>query len=570
MSNKTLKQRIAVVAASALTAGFLSVVSSPAAKAADITSNGAVATLNLLASGTVCVATSAAGTAPLALDGTADASPFETTATGKVLTIPVGGSLLVTIDAADVVTMTGPLLVTSLSSGSTGTIQSTTNGKVILTAPTDDSLVTIAALAVGTGALVVGAAADAASTLANTISINVVAACASTSFSASRSSVSASTDGTLAAAAVANVDAAVTAGAGDNIYVLVDGDNAYDSNLLSGTYMVTATNGALVSISQTAGTAPLKGSGSTITDATDADGSIMIRVSPASESAGGTTVLTVTHNAVPVTTKTLTFLGEATKINAVASSGTVSTTGNNSTGLIVFTLTDAAGRSVPGDISLESLTASARTPAITEGKDATISAAVPTNVTAAAAAFPTPGTTSGVEGFDCTTVGGTGSTTLTLKHTQAITGATITTTVDARCAGGVASYTVSTDKAVYAIGEIATITITAKDATGAAVSDATSVGANDIVSFGGGTMVRASLAADLFTGGVRTYKAQATTAGKFNAVVSIGGSTTTSATAAYTVTGGDSSNADVLKAIVSLIASINKQIQALQKLILRR
>ncbi len=97
-----------------------------------------------------------------------------------------------------------------------------------------------------------------------------------------------------------------------------------------------------------------------------------------------------------------------------------------------------------------------------------------------------------------------------------------------------------------------------------------SVGANDIVSFGGGTMVRASLAADLFTGGVRTYKAQATTAGKFNAVVSIGGSTTTSATAAYTVTGGDSSNADVLKAIVSLIASINKQIQALQKLILRR
>jgi hypothetical protein len=30
------------------------------------------------------------------------------------------------------------------------------------------------------------------------------------------------------------------------------------------------------------------------------------------------------------------------------------------------------------------------------------------------------------------------------------------------------------------------------------------------------------------------------------------------------------SNADVLKSIVSLIASINKQIQALQKLILRR
>jgi hypothetical protein len=36
-------------------------------------------------------------------------------------------------------------------------------------------------------------------------------------------------------------------------------------------------------------------------------------------------------------------------------------------------------------------------------------------------------------------------------------------------------------------------------------------------------------------------------------------------------TGGDTtSNADVLKSIVALIASINKQIQALQKLILKR
>ena len=83
-------------------------------------------------------------------------------------------------------------------------------------------------------------------------------------------------------------------------------------------------------------------------------------------------------------------------------------------------------------------------------------------------------------------------------------------------------------------------------------------------------MVVGAKAADLFTGGVRTYKAQATTAGTFNAVVSIAGGTTKSATAAYKVSGGDASNADVLKSIVALIASINKQIQALQKLILKR
>jgi len=570
MSTKTMKQRIALVAVSALTAGLFSVVSAPAAKAADITSSAGVATLNLLAAGTVCAATSAAGGAPLALDGAAaDTSPFETTATGKVIVVPVGGSLVVTIDVADVVTLAGPLAVTSL--GAVPAVQTITNGKVVVTAGAADELITVAALSVGTASIVVGAAADATPTLANTITVSIVAACSATSFSASKSSVSASLDGTLAAAAVANVDAAVTSGAGDNIYVLVDGDNAYDSNLLTGTYMVSATNGALVSVSQTPGTAPLKGSGSVITDSSDADGSIMIRVSPASESDGGTTVLTVTHNAVAVTTKTLTFLGEATKITAVASSGTVGTTGNSSTGLIVFTLTDAAGRSVPGDISLDSLTASARTPAITEAKDATISAAVPTNVTLAVAAYPTPGTTSGVEGFDCTSAGGTGSTTLKLKHTQAVTGGSITTTVNALCAGGVNTYTVSTDKASYAIGEIATITITAKDSTGAAVSDATTVGAADIVSFGGGTMVKAAAAADTFTGGVRTYKAQATTSGTFNAVVSIAGGTTTSATASYKVASdGGVSNAEVLKSIVALIASINKQIQALQKLILAR
>jgi len=573
MSTKTMKQRIALVAVSALTAGLFSVVSTPVAYAADIAAEGTVAEANLLVAGSVCNATSAAAGTPKALDGTnTDTSPFETTATGKVLTVPLGGVLNVTVGDTDIVTIEGPLAVTNLTTdGADINVQTIVNGKVTITAPANDAIFTVNAIGIGTASMFVGTAAGTVSTLANTITVNIVAACSSTSFSASKSSVSASTDGTLAAAATANVDAAVTAGAGDNIYVLVDGDNAYDSNLLTGTYMVSATNGALVSISQTAGTAPLKGSGSVITDSTDADGSIMIRVSPASESAGGTTVLTVTHNAVAVTTKTLTFLGEATKITAVASSGTVGTTGNNSTGLIVFTLTDAAGRSVPGDISLDSLTASARTPAITEGKDATISAAVPTNVTAAAAAFPTPGTTSGVEGFDCTSAGGTGSTTLTLKHTQAVTGASISTTVTAKCAGGVDTYTVSTDKASYAIGEIATITITAKDSTGAAVSDATTVGAADIVSFGGGTMVKAAAAADTFTGGVRTYKAQATTSGTFNAVVSITGGTTTSATASYKVASdGGVTNAQVLQSIVALIASINKQIQALQKLILKR
>jgi len=67
----------------------------------------------------------------------------------------------------------------------------------------------------------------------------------------------------------------------------------------------------------------------------------------------------------------------------------------------------------------------------------------------------------------------------------------------------------------------------------------------------------------------------AITAGSYVSVIDFGTLTAVAATKqtpSYKVsTGGDTtSNADVLKSIVALIASINKQIQALQKLILKR
>jgi hypothetical protein len=64
-------------------------------------------------------------------------------------------------------------------------------------------------------------------------------------------------------------------------------------------------------------------------------------------------------------------------------------------------------------------------------------------------------------------------------------------------------------------------------------------------------------------------------AGKYNAVVSFGtvnAESGTNQSVGYEIiaTGAGVSNADVLKAIVSLIASINKQIAALQKALLKR
>jgi hypothetical protein len=88
-------------------------------------------------------------------------------------------------------------------------------------------------------------------------------------------------------------------------------------------------------------------------------------------------------------------------------------------------------------------------------------------------------------------------------------------------------------------------------------------------------------AAGLGLTGSKTYTytvgtASGMTAGTYVSIIDFttltGAETAVKATPSYKLTtGGDSTtNADVLKSIVALIASINKQIQALQKLILKR
>jgi len=87
-------------------------------------------------------------------------------------------------------------------------------------------------------------------------------------------------------------------------------------------------------------------------------------------------------------------------------------------------------------------------------------------------------------------------------------------------------------------------------------------------------------AAGLGTNGTKTYTytvgtASGMTAGTYTSIIDFTSLTAAGAdksTPTYKLsTGGDTTtNADVLKSIVALIASINKQIQALQKLILKR
>jgi len=92
------------------------------------------------------------------------------------------------------------------------------------------------------------------------------------------------------------------------------------------------------------------------------------------------------------------------------------------------------------------------------------------------------------------------------------------------------------------------------------------------------TAVAAPTNADTFTAGVKTYKfIVGATEGSYQMVVNLPKYNTTtysqSALAvSYKIASSSTavSNADVLKAIVSLIASINKQIAALQKALLKK
>jgi hypothetical protein len=141
------------------------------------------------------------------------------------------------------------------------------------------------------------------------------------------------------------------------------------------------------------------------------------------------------------------------------------------------------------------------------------------------------------------------------------------------------TYTAAYDKSTYRPGDIATLTITFKDSKGNLAADTTSAlaGANaDMIAVGGGT-ISAAPSAGATALGIKTYKILVgITDGAYNTVVNIKNPTTAFSSsqsaqiASFAVSSGSTSLNDVLKGIVSLIASINKQIAALAKLVTKK
>lgn len=308
-----------------------------------------------------------------------------------------------------------------------------------------------------------------------------------------------------------------------------------------------------------------------------------------------TTVVTITYNGTTIATRTINFTGKATAItidSANAGIGKASTANILTAG---YEITDSAGNKLtsegPGISGVSGSAGDVTNVPLLATSGVVVDTVNQSIVTAAASDISTEASGYvGGFGWTCGSNASGGKADIYLKYVHSDLSTLVSNTHKAQCGSTPVNYKASLDKAVYAPGEIATLTITATDSKGNAVYDVDSAGDGVVLGSTGAsttlsitlpqlTAVSTPTNSDIFSVGKKTYKfTVGTTEGTFAGVVDLPKyNSTTYAQAAQTISykvvaaaTGAVSNADVLKAIVSLIASINKQIAALQKALLKK
>ena len=564
MSNKTLKKRIAAVAASALTAGFLSVVAMPAANASSTavsvttvtgqvvaaSSSGSATTLTITATGNVTFAVAAVASTVFGLN--ISGGTFERAASGGTIN-------------ADRTQFTGTAANTAIS----GLVAVPTGAgrNMVITS----YFGTAAVAANGTNELTALAASRTAGTVDRTITATVIAPGTNGVFSAGLSAIaivnSASTASSTTNADTSNANIIAAGGTGVISYDLKDANN----NSLPSTSIVYASikSGACVIGLSTAPTA-----GTMVVGVSPAD-LIYVAQADAVNTPPATCAVDITVDGTLAATKTFTFQGPVASIEVTGLG--VAQSGGTRTGLGYVVAKDAAGTLI-GNVAVSGIILDSSKSGIVSAvsvaaNTARISAGLNTGTGVSSSTVPT------TVGWTC---GSTVGTAPVAFRTPNGTGGFITSpTYNVTCAGNPVTYTASLDKASYVPGDIATLTITGRGSKGELANDAFVIGsgsAGEVISLSGSQMTLVgAVGTDTLTSGVKTYKfVVGTTEGSYNMVVDIpliltatnkatyGAATQT---VAYKVASGTTAvtNAEVLAAIVKLIASINKQIKALQK-----
>ena len=615
MSIKTLKKRIAVVAVSALTAGFLSVASAPVANAAvaadSITANTLYLGTTKSVTGSANANSGATGistamtqvgyiTDTSASAQTTDSSSIYvnaseirtatvypgakisfvangSTTTGDGLTVTVTGGTLSSLAATAAEAVT---LATTNVSSDVKTVTTAAAGQDVIYGifNVDAAVGSIATISVFTGANIAGLTTATSGTLVGQYQLTVVSASLSGVYSAADSTVTqqpclANSTGSGNAASNA-YDTTSRCANGTVGVIYVDLEDGYGAELAGGTITAaTSTGKTIISAATT--------TGSTVNGATSgfddqaSDGEVWVLVSQPTANTAGSAIVTITYNGTVVGTKTINWAGEVASLtvdpvnsNTIYSTDQADTPQNIGAAGVVYAAKDAAGN----------LLTLAAQPSVYEATGALVGSTLSTTTVATLAAVQTSSRGYGYSFLIVPANALSGKATYQLSLTNS-SGVTIKSNViNATVSRGATnSFSISWNKASYNTGDIAEATISLKDAYGNAMADGTALTGLDFTvssagfsaALGSGcAATRTSLGgsvvckyAALNDEGTYSYSIDMTTATAQSAVV--GALPIKSASTAV-------SNADVLKSIVALIASINKQIQALQKLILKR
>jgi hypothetical protein len=373
--------------------------------------------------------------------------------------------------------------------------------------------------------------------------------------------------------------------------------DAYGVAAPVGMIQASATNGALVTVVDDAGsTLTASGTQSNAFFTQTTAGRAALTVKNPGTSALSTTV-TVSYNGTVIGTKSFSWQGQVAKVvlssamnGKVGAAGTPSLT-SPVNGVSVSYL-DSAGNTLSIGSSQTGFPVSLTKDAGTTGTGIGLSSGT---VYPAASLYTTgavvAGGTSGAIAFSCGSVNATGNLQVDYSNND---GSVITSNaLPVTCSGTPDNYTANLDKATYNPGDIATLTVTFKDVAGSVAADiytvvSGAVSASAIAGSGAllpniagsqltntsGTSTDAGTQYDVTTNGVAKYKfIVGTTSGSYSALVdfpAVDAVHGVAQTVAYTIASSGTSLNDVLKGIVSLIASINKQIAALAKLVTKK
>jgi hypothetical protein len=611
MSNKTIFKRIALVAVTALGAGVLSVAP---ANAADNKAVTAVVNANTIAS-VLNIATVASITGTAAVTDVAQVS--DTSVGNTSVGLLANSTTQTTSSLTSTATMRsdGEIAFYTLGVADQATTFIVDNGTISQYAATtggfenlssDRSTLVSVKVVVGTGiaiavkpktgatsmtvsmysggALSTATAAKVAAiqsgatskgTLVQRYLVTVATTSVSGAYSAADSYIagaSAAADDTTATSDATN-SLSISSQADARAYININLNDAYGVALGGkGALIISGTNGA--GIGYDAGGAATSAASSfnlTQVSSTSSAGAITVLKPTARANKSFSTTVSISWNGVVVGTKSVVFKGEVATVTA--SSPKIGALNASNAEAFRVAYADDAGNAIYPTITDTSVVSATTTDAVTGASVATIG-----DSTSLA-----KGTLLCAAGTGGSLVLGGGKANLQLQHVNPLSGTVVKSNVwEATCQGDAYTYTAAWDKAVYTPGSVATLTIAFKDRDGDAANAYDLVGNGALITVAGGpsaTAVTIPAATDKpdSAAGTKTYQfVVGTTEGDFAAVVTVAdvnaNTVAKAQTASYSVKSSSSTvtNADVLKSIVALIASINKQIQALQKLILAR